>query len=208
MNETRTQIFNEDHKIHSIYDRKVSLNLAINSKGEIITAHKYNIQFFSSNFYNKQNKIIIKDKIRDLLLKDDDLILAAKKGKIICYRRDGDFEYSKYKEKTINENIDFRHIIKLNKKNNIICAFSLSKIYIINIDSFSINSILSLPEKLYRDPRIKPFILSRKNYTICFRQQKSITIINYKTMKIIKTIDLSNDGPFQLFKGENYVYLI
>ena len=50
MNETRTQIFNEDHKIHSIYDRKVSLNLAINSKGEIITAHKYNIQFYSSNF--------------------------------------------------------------------------------------------------------------------------------------------------------------
>ena len=209
MKETIKKIFDEDYGVHSAYDRKISLNLSINSKGEIITAHRNNIQFYSSEFYNIQNKIIIEDKIRDLLLIDDDIILATKNGKIIRYKRDGDFEYSKYKEKIIAENINFRHIIKLDKK-NLICAFSLSNIYIINLDSFSINSNFLLPEKLYIDPKTKPFILSHKNHTICFRQQKSITIFNYKKMKIIKTIDLSNDGPFQLFKGENenFLYVI
>ena len=209
MEEIRKSIFREDYEIHSVYDRKVSLNIVINSKGEIIATHKNKIQLYSSEFYNLQNTITIEDKIRDSLLIDDDLILATNKGKLIIYKRCVDFEYSIYKEKEIDKNINFRHIIKLEGK-KLICAFSLTNIYIINIKSFSINSKLSLPETLYIDPRTKPFILSGKNHTICFRQQTSLSIFNYKQMKIIKTVNLNKNAPFQLFmdQKEKFLYLI
>ena len=60
------------------------------------------------------------------------------------------------------------------------------------------------------DPRTKPFIISEKEYTICFRQQTSLSILNYKKMRIIKTIDLSKNAPFQLFKDqkEDFLYLV
>lgn len=117
MEEIRKSIFGKDYNIHSIYDRKVSLNIIINSKGEIIATHKNNIQFYSSEFHNLQNTITIEEKIRDSLLIDDDLILATNKGKLIIYKRGGDFEYSIFKEKEIDNNINFRHIIKLEGKN-------------------------------------------------------------------------------------------
>ncbi len=84
--------------------------------------------------------------------------MATKKGKLIRYKRDDDFQYSKYKEKIIDKNIDFRHIIKLKEK-NLLCAFSLTNIYIIHIDSFSINCNFSLSKAFYMDPRTKPFII-------------------------------------------------
>ena len=58
MEEIRKSIFREDYEIHSVYDRKVSLNIVINSKGEIIATHKNKIQFYSSEFYNLQNTIL------------------------------------------------------------------------------------------------------------------------------------------------------
>ena len=210
MEEIRKKIFNKDYGVHSSYDRKVPLNLVINSKSEIITTHRNNIHFFSKEFYHLENTINIKeDKIRDIVLINDDLILATKKGKLIRYKRDDDFQYSKYKEKIIDKNIDFRHIIKLKEK-NLLCAFSLTNIYIIHIDSFSINCNFSLSERFYMDPRTKPFIISEKEYTICFRQQTSLSILNYKKMRIIKTIDLSKNAPFQLFKDqkEDFLYLV
>ena len=96
------------------------------------------------------------------------------------------------------KNIEFRHIINL-EENNLICAFSLTNILVININSFSINCNLSLPKNLYLDPRTKPFILSHKDHTICFRQQTSLSTFDYKKMKLIKTIDLSKNAPFQIF---------
>ena len=60
------------------------------------------------------------------------------------------------------------------------------------------------------DARIKPFLISNKNYSICFRQITSLTIFNYKKMKIIKTIDLTKNSPFQFYKDEkdNFFYMI
>ena len=209
MKEKRKTIFREDYETHSVYDRKVPLNIIINQKDEIIVAHRNKIKFYSSELYKFENQIIEKDKIRDILLIDDDLIVADKKGKLIRYKRVDDFKYTKYKEKTINPDIEFRHIINLDEK-YLICAFSLTNIYIININSFSINCNFSLSETHYMDPRTKPFILSHKDHTICFRQQTSLSILDYKKMKIIKTIDLSKNAPFQLFKeeNENFLYLI
>ena len=200
----------EDYSVHSVYDREVPLNLVINSEGEIITAHGNNINFYSNEFYNLKNTTNIKNEIiRDILLINDDLILATENGKLIIYKKDEDNKYSKYKEKIINKDINFRHIITLDSK-NLICAFSLNNIYIIDIDSFSINFNFSLPKKLTLDPRTKPFIISEKKNKICFRHQKSLSIFDYKKMKIIKTLDLSKNSPFQLFKdeNENFLYLI
>ena len=209
MKEIRKTILREDYGVHSFYDRKVPLNIVINQKKEIIATHRNNINLYSSELYKLENTIIEKDKIRDILLIDNDLILAAKKGKLIHYKRVDVFKYTKYKEKTINPDIEFRHIINLDEK-DLICAFSLANIYIININSFFIDCIFSLSKILYMDPRTKPFILSHKNHTICFRQQTSLSILDYKKMKIIKTIDLSQNAPFQLFKEEkeNFFYLI
>ena len=113
------------------------------------------------------------------------------------------------KKKTIDKNIEFRYIINLEEK-DLICAFNLTNIYIIDINLFSINCSFSIPKTLYLDPRTKPFILSCEDHTICFRQQTSLSIFDYKKMKIIKTIDLSKNAPFQLFKEEkeNFLYLI
>lgn len=81
MEAIRKKIFNEDYDVHSCYDRKVPLNLVINSKSEIITTHRNNIHFFSKEFYHLENTINIKeDKIRDIVLINDDLILAIRKG--------------------------------------------------------------------------------------------------------------------------------
>ncbi len=52
MEEIRKKIFNKDYEVHSFYDRKVPLNLVINSKSEIITTHRNNIHFFSKDFYH------------------------------------------------------------------------------------------------------------------------------------------------------------
>ena len=89
------------------------------------------------------------------------------------------------------------------EEKNLICCFTKSKIYIINIDLFSIISKLTLPKSLYIDLKTKPFIISKAKPIICFRQQSKLTIFNYKTMKIIKSIDLKKNAPFQLFKEEN-----
>ena len=212
MKEIRKTIFREDYEVHSIYyDRKVPLNIVINQKEEIIAVHRNIINFYSSELYKLENQIIENDKIiiRDILLIDDELIVATKKGKLIRYKIGDDYKYTKYKEKTFNPDIEFRHIINLDEK-DLICAFSLTNIYIININSFSINFIFSLSRTHYMDPRTKPFILSHKDHALCFRQQTSLCILDYKKMKIIKTIDLSKNAPFQLFKeeNENFLYLI
>ena len=200
----------EDYEVHSDYDREVPLNLVINSKGEIITAHRNYICFYSNELYNLLFKINIKNEIiKDILLiNDNDLILATENGKLIRYKKDDDYQFSKYKGKIINKDINFRHIIALNDK-NLICAFSLNNIYIIDINSFSINFNFSLPKELSMDPRTKPFIISKKKNRICFRHQKSLSIFDYKKMKIIKTVDLSKNTPFQLYKDEkeNFLYL-
>ena len=210
MDNLRYRFLREDEEIHNkYYDRKTSLHLVINSKDEIITSHREKIQFYSSEFYNLQSEIVLDAKIRDILLIEDDLIVATKKGELIKFQRENDFEYSEINRKVIDEDIDFRYLLKLDEK-NLICAFSTAYIYIINIDSFSINCTFSLDYKLYMDARTKPFILSEKDYTICFRQTTSLTIFNYKKMKIIKTIDLTKNSPFQLYKDEkdNCFYMI
>ena len=99
MKEKRKIIFRNDKEIHTIYDRKVPLNIIINQKGEIISAHRNNINFYSSELYDLENTIIEKDKFRDILLIDNDLILATEKGKLIGYNKVDDFNYTKYKEK-------------------------------------------------------------------------------------------------------------
>ena len=145
--------------------------------------------------------------IRDILLIDDDFLVVTSNGMLQRFKRVDDFEYSLVNQKLIDEDIDFRHIIKLDEK-NLICAFSKSDIYIINIDSYYINCRLTLPKKFYMDTRTKPFILSKE--IICFRQINSITIFNYKKMKIIKTIDLTKNSPFQIYKdaNEKFFYVV
>ena len=204
--------FREDYEVHSVYDRKVPLNLVISSKGEIITAHKNIINFYSNEFYNLENTIKIKkENIRDILIinDNDDLIIATDNDKLIIYKKNNNSKYFKYKEKIIGKHINFRHIIKLEER-NLIYAFSLTNIYIIDIDSFSINFNYSLPENLEIDPRTKPFIISQKKNIICFRAQKSLSFFDYKKMRIIKTIDLRKNAPFQIYKdpNEDFFYLI
>ena len=87
--------------------------------------------------------------------------MATENGKLIRYKKDDDYQFSKYKGKIINKDINFRHIIALNDK-NLICAFSLNNIYIIDINSFSINFNFSLPKELSMNPRTKPFMISEK----------------------------------------------
>ena len=210
MEDLRYRFLRQDREIHNkYYDRKTALNLVINSKDEIIVSHRYKIQFYSSELYILQNEITLKNKVRDILLIEEDLLVVTKYGEFIKFKRETDFEYSIINRKIIDKDIDFRYMIKLDKK-NLICAFCKTDIYIINIDSFSIDCRLSLPCELYIDARTKPFILSDKNYIICFRQTTILTIFNYKKMKIIKTIDLRKDSPFQLYKDEkdNFFYII
>ena len=208
MERLRERFLWEDNELHNKYfDRKSPLNLVINSKNEIITAHRCKIQFYSSELYNFQDEIILENKIRDILLIDDDFLVATKNGMLQRFKREDDFQYSLYSQKLIDEDIDFRHLIKLDEK-NLICAFSKSNIYIINIDSYSIDCRFTLPKKLYMDARTKPFILSKD--IICFRQANSITIFNYKKMRIIKTIDLTKNSPFQIYKdvNEKFFYIV
>jgi len=209
MENLRSKFLKEDKEIHYIYDRIISLNLVVNSKDEIITAHRNKIQLFSNELYILKKEIITKVNLRDILLIDDDLIVATEFGGFERYKRINDFDYSLVSQKIIDKDIDFRYIIKLDKK-NMICAFSKTNIYIINIDLFSVDCKFSLPEKLYMDARTKPFILSEENHTICFRQTNSLTIFNYKKMEITKTIDLIENSPFQLYKEEkdNFFYMI
>ena len=209
MENLRSKFLKEDKTIHYIYDRIISLNLVINSKDEIITAHSNKIQLYSNESFILQKEIITKVKLRDILLIDDDLLVATEFGGLERFKRNNDFDYSLVAQKIIDKDIDFRYILKLDKK-NLICVFSKTNIYIINIDSFSVISRLALPDKLYMDARTKPFILSEENFTICFRQTNSLTIFDYKKMRIIKTIDLNINSPFQLYKEEkdNFFYMI
>jgi hypothetical protein len=67
-----------------------------------------------------------------------------------------------------------------------------------------------LGNSFYIDLKTKPFIISNKNHTICFREQSQISIFNYKKMQIVKTIELKSNAPFQIFKEEKekFFYLI
>ena len=91
----------EDYEVHSDYDREVPLNLVINSKGEIITAHRNYICFYSNELYNLLFKFNIKNEIiKDILLiNDNDLILATENGKLIRYKKDDDYYFRNIKEK-------------------------------------------------------------------------------------------------------------
>ena len=181
------KVLDKDYTVHSVYNRDIPLNMEINSKNEIIITHFNSIQFYTNSLYNKINEIKIEEDsiIRDCIIIDEYLLVATDGGKLIKYKRDGDYKYSEVNVKIFD--IKFRFILKLKEK-NLICGFTKSKIFIINIDDFSINSKLKLEKTLYIDLKTKPFIISNKNHTICFRQQSQITIFNYKKMQIVKTI--------------------
>ena len=199
----------EDYEVHSVYNRDKPLNMDINSKNEIIFTHLNTIQFYTNSLYNKINeiKIEINDIIRDFIIIDDYLLVATDSGKLFKYKRDEDYKYSEINVKIFD--IKFRFILKLKEK-NLICGFTKSKIYIINIEDFSINSKMLLGNSFYIDLKTKPFIISNKNHTICFREQSQISIFNYKKMQIVKTIELKSNAPFQIFKEEKakFFYLI
>ena len=134
MEDLRYRFLRQDREIHNkYYDRKTALNLVINSKDEIIVSHRYKIQFYSSELYILQNEITLKNKVRDILLIEEDLLVVTKYGEFIKFKRETDFEYSIINRKIIDKDIDFRYMIKLDKK-NLICAFCKTDIYIININ--------------------------------------------------------------------------
>lgn len=204
MKEFIEKFLGKDDSVHSVYNRNTPLNLEINSWDEIIITYRNTIQFYTNLLYNKINEIEVEDKdiIRDFIIIDDYLLLATDNGQLIKYKRVENYKYHKVNVKSFEIKIGFRFILKLKEK-NLICCFTKSKIYIINIDLFSIISKLTLPKSLYIDLKTKPFIISKEKPIICFRQQYKLTIFNYKTMKIIKSIDLKKNAPFQLIKEEN-----
>ena len=185
MKEFIEKFLGKDNSFHSIYNRDTPLNMEINSWNEIIITYRNTIQFYTNLLYNKINEIEVEDIdiIRDFILIDDYLLLATDNNQLIKYKRVENYKYHKVNVKSFDINIGFRFIIKLKEK-NLICCFTKSKIYIINIDLFSIISKLTLPESLYIDLKTKPFIISKAKPIICFRQQSKLTIFNYKTMKI------------------------
>ena len=92
MEDLRYRFLRQDREIHyKYYDRKTALNLVINSKDEIIVSHRYKIQFYSSELYILQNEITLKNKVRDILLIEDDLLVVTKLGEFIKFKREIEF---------------------------------------------------------------------------------------------------------------------
>ena len=172
MKEFIEKVLCEDYSVHSVYNRDTPLNMEINSWNEIIITYYKTIQFYTNLLYNKINEIEVKDIdiIRDFILMDDYLLLATNNSQLIKYKRVEDYKYHKVNAKSFDIDIGFRFILKLKQK-NLICCFTKSKIYIINIELFSIISKLTLPKSLYIDLKTKPFIISKVKPIICFKQQ-------------------------------------
>ena len=145
--------------------------------------------------------------------------------KLIIYKRDNIYQYSKLKEKIIYKidnigqyskleeillglNMDCIHLIELNDK-DLIGYMTRSEINIIDINSLTVISKFLLSKNDFIDNRTKPILMS--DNIICFKQQQMLVIFNYKKMKIIKTINFNNNNyPFQLYKdkNQNYFYIV
>ena len=204
-------IISQDKKCHEGYSI-FGIKLKINSKNELIVCHMFNIFFYSLNNLELKNKISFSNIIIDfIILENDSLICIDHLSNLILLERTNDYTYIKKKQEKLIEkkDIGIRYIINLNEK-NIICAFILNNIYIIDIISFTILSTFVFDSNI--DPRTKPFLISAKKNLICFRTHQEIYIINYKTMKIKNKLKLDNNIGFQLYKNENlnedFIYVL
>ena len=182
----------------------------------------------------KEKEYIESETIKSILIKDNKLLAATINSNLLFYEKTKNNKYKLSKKISFNDKQNFYRLLDL-KDNNLICCFASDCLKIIDIETSSTISIFKFtPNYEYNknrkndredftkitkdtfDPRSKPFLIKNtnyKNYLICFKQLSSFSVINYKTMKIIKKINFENNLLFQLYKPENkyqffYVILI
>ena len=176
----------------------------------------------STNKKNKESQII-----KSILIKENKLLVSTINSNLLIYEKAKNNKYKFSKTITFKDKQIFYRLLDL-KDNNLICGFASDCLKIIDIETLSTISIFKFSPNYEHnknrkneredytkisndtfDPRTKPFLIKNtkyKNYLICFKQLIYFSVIDYKTMKIIKKINFENNLLFQLHKPENIYY--
>lgn len=228
-------------KIDHLYEQHLTskrIGILLLSKEEFLVFQKKKIELYKINTNNiiKEYSIQVDSTILDIIIKNNSLIVSTNKN-IIILIKDNKNKYVEIKRIKPQKNQLYFSLLNL-KEDNLICAFSIPFLKIININTSEIvsafkfqtneegrpinNFYLSDDEKSDKeiilnleafDPRQKPFLIGDKKNMICFKLLSYCIILNYKTMKIVQKLDYSKSFSFHLFKTENeydnfYIILI
>jgi hypothetical protein len=194
------------------------LDLQYISKNEILIAQNRTIIIYKINkksSFKEIDKIETEKTIRNIITKEDNLIVSIDNGDIIIFKKDESDKYIIFK--TINfPKTKYKLLLDI-KENNLICGFKCDSLDIINISNSNIISKFIFQNKNEEDAlheETQPFLLKNlqnNNYYICFKQVANYCIFDYHKMKFIKKIKVENNLSWTIYKPRdtyNYFFVM